>query len=42
MDLMRYCPRCGSALGMKLEGGRERPACLAEGCGFVHFDRGFG
>jgi ADP-ribose pyrophosphatase YjhB (NUDIX family) len=37
MDLMRYCPRCGSALGMKLEGGRERPACLADGCGFVYF-----
>jgi ADP-ribose pyrophosphatase YjhB (NUDIX family) len=34
---MQYCPRCGSQLGTKSEGGRDRPACLTEGCGFVHF-----
>ncbi len=34
---MKYCPRCGSELGMKFDGGRERPACLAEGCRFIHF-----
>ncbi len=32
-----YCPRCGSTLGTKMEGGRERPACPADGCGFFHF-----
>ena len=35
---MNYCPRCGSKLGSKVEGGRERPACLSEGCGFIHFE----
>ena len=40
---MNFCPRCGSKLGMKLDGGRERPACMAEGCRFVHFgDFSFG
>ena len=34
---MNYCPRCGSKLGSKFDGGRERPACLAAGCGFIHF-----
>ena len=34
---MNYCPRCGGKLGRKFDGGRERPACLAEGCGFIHF-----
>lgn len=32
-----YCPRCGSVLDSKFEGGRERPACPAEDCGFLHF-----
>ena len=32
-----YCPRCGSVLGAKFDGGRERPACLADDCGFLHF-----
>ena len=32
-----YCPRCGSVLAAKVDGGRERPACLADGCGFLHF-----
>lgn len=34
---MNYCPQCGDRLGSKLDGGRERPACLADGCGFIHF-----
>ncbi len=34
---MKYCPRCGSELGWKFDGGRERPACHAEGCRFIHF-----
>ena len=31
------CPRCGSTLGAKMEGGGERPACPAERFGFFHF-----
>ena len=34
---MNYCPRCGSRLGVKFDGGRERPACTTEGCRFIHF-----
>ena len=34
---MNYCPRCGAKLGSKVDGGRERPACLVQECGFVHF-----
>ena len=34
---MKYCPRCGAELGSKFDGGRERPACQAEGCRFIHF-----
>ena len=34
---MNFCPRCGTGLGSKNEGGRERPACPAEGCRFFHF-----
>ena len=37
MSLIRFCPRCGSELSVRLEGGRERPACLTEGCGYFHF-----
>lgn len=37
MTAPSYCPHCGSALSTKVEGGRERPACTAEGCGFFHF-----
>ena len=40
---MDYCPRCGSKLGVKFDGGRERTACTAEGCRFIHFgDFSFG
>ena len=34
---MNYCPRCGTRLISKYEGGRERPACPTEGCGYFHF-----
>lgn len=34
---MNYCPRCGTRLEMKMEGGRERPSCPAQGCGFFFF-----
>ena len=34
---MKYCPRCGAELGWKFDGGRDRPACQAEGCRFIHF-----
>ena len=32
---LRFCPRCGRALGRRAVAGRQRPACA--GCGFVHF-----
>ena len=34
---MYYCPRCGTGLVSKFDGGRERPACPIEACGFIHF-----
>ncbi len=34
---MTYCPRCGTKLVTKLDGGRERPACPNPGCGFLYF-----
>lgn len=34
---MNFCPRCATPLEMRADGGRERPACPAEGCRFVHF-----
>ncbi len=34
---MNYCPRCATPLEMRADGGRERPACPAEGCRFIHF-----
>ena len=37
MGLMNYCPRCATPLITKLDGGRERSACPADGCGFIHF-----
>ncbi len=33
----RFCPRCGATLATKALHGRERPACEAPGCGFVHW-----
>jgi ADP-ribose pyrophosphatase YjhB (NUDIX family) len=37
MSTVKYCPRCSSTLTMRPEGGRERPTCLTEGCGYFHF-----
>lgn len=34
---MNYCPKCATPLATKLDGGRERSACPADGCGFIHF-----
>ncbi len=34
---MNYCPRCGAALITKHDGGRDRSACPADACGFIHF-----
>lgn len=34
---MNFCPRCGTALIPRLDGGRHRPACPNEGCGFTHY-----
>ena len=33
----RFCPRCATPLAPATQGGRERPACPAPGCGFVHW-----
>ena len=37
MSLPIYCPRCGSILSNKYEGGKQRPACDSPGCGYFHF-----
>ena len=37
MSLPIYCPRCGSLLSNKYEGGKQRPACDSPGCGYFHF-----
>jgi ADP-ribose pyrophosphatase YjhB (NUDIX family) len=34
---LKFCPQCGSVLSTKFEGGRERVACLKDGCGYFHF-----
>lgn len=34
---MNYCPRCATPLEMWENGGRSRPHCPAEGCGFIFF-----
>jgi ADP-ribose pyrophosphatase YjhB (NUDIX family) len=31
----QFCPHCGERLGLRLVGGKQRPACDA--CGFVQF-----
>jgi ADP-ribose pyrophosphatase YjhB (NUDIX family) len=35
--LHTYCPRCGQLLEPKLDGGRERPACVTPDCGYIDF-----
>lgn len=34
---MKFCPNCGKPLEPVLTDGRARPACVAQGCGFVHY-----
>ena len=34
---MTFCPACGAKLGSKMDGGRDRSACLVDGCGFVFY-----
>ncbi len=34
---MNFCPRCGTALTLREEGGRPRPICPADGCGFTYY-----
>jgi ADP-ribose pyrophosphatase YjhB (NUDIX family) len=37
MAIPTYCPRCSTTLTTKPDGGRERPACPADQCGFIHY-----
>jgi NADH pyrophosphatase NudC (nudix superfamily) len=37
MEPFKYCPRCASPLTPREAGGKSRPACTREGCGFVHW-----
>lgn len=37
LSLPSYCPKCASPLTTVHDGGRDRPACSAEDCRFVHF-----
>jgi ADP-ribose pyrophosphatase YjhB (NUDIX family) len=32
-----FCPKCGSLLSTKFEGGRDRVACHTDGCGYFYF-----
>jgi NAD+ diphosphatase len=34
----RFCPQCGQNLQFIQTGGAQRNACVAPGCGFVHWD----
>ncbi|MGE3856689.1 MAG: NUDIX domain-containing protein [Dehalococcoidia bacterium] len=34
---MNFCPRCGTSLVSRPEGGRPRPMCPVEGCGFTYY-----
>jgi ADP-ribose pyrophosphatase YjhB (NUDIX family) len=35
--MIKYCPRCATALETGLIGGRDRPYCPADGCDYVFF-----
>ncbi len=37
MAEMNYCPRCATSLISRMDGGRDRRACPAESCNFIHF-----
>lgn len=34
---MKFCPYCGTSLVESYEGGRMRPMCPSEDCGFKHY-----
>ena len=34
---LKFCPRCGAPLDWRANGGRDRPHCTAEGCGYIFF-----
>ena len=36
-DAFTFCPRCATRLEVRASAGRDRPACPAPGCGFVHW-----
>ena len=38
LDTFRFCPRCGQPLVQQDHAGRPRACCVAEGCGFVHWN----
>ncbi len=38
MSRYTYCPQCGQTLQTVHTGGMPRTACVATGCGFVHWD----
>lgn len=33
----KFCPKCGAPLEVKALHGKDRPVCVAQGCGFVHW-----
>jgi ADP-ribose pyrophosphatase YjhB (NUDIX family) len=37
MATPKYCPRCSMTLIEKPDGGRDRPACPDDTCGFIHY-----
>ncbi len=38
MSSVQYCPQCGSKLIMQQRDGRERMACVSDGCSYVFWD----
>lgn len=34
---LKYCPKCAAPLEWRPNGGRDRPHCTAEGCGYIFF-----
>jgi ADP-ribose pyrophosphatase YjhB (NUDIX family) len=37
MSSLNFCPKCGDPISTRHDGERERQACVAVGCGFIHF-----
>lgn len=38
LSTWQYCPQCAQPLQTVFNGGMDRRACVAPGCGFVHWD----